>query len=203
MRESGPCLPMPETVELNLSWLPEEAILLDVETTGLDVSRGARVWELGCVLVTPEQSAQTLSLCFEVERTTPAPLSPQIIHPFAYYAHDLHSMLSNKLIVAYQVSFDLRMLAAEFERSSLKMPPVVSLDLRVLASTLLHTSCTNLKDTLLRAGADPLEMLPWHRALPDALRLATLLSALSCHSDFLATSWKKLQRPVYWGAAAW
>lgn len=203
MNETGPCLPAPEPVDLNLSWLPEEALLLDVETTGLDASRGARVWECGCILASPGQKAQAFSLCFEVGQVTPAPLSPQVIRPFIYYAHELHNLLSNKLIIAYQAHFDLCMLAAEFERSLLKMPPIVSLDLRALASDVLHTSCTSLKNTLLLAGADALDTLPWHRALPDTLRLATLLSALNCHSDSLATSWKRLKRPVRWGAAAW
>ncbi len=201
MLDADLCLPQPEPLALELPELPTSCWLLDVETTGLDLTRGARCSELACVWVAPHTPSHALNFGFALQGNH-QPLNHLPARPFAEHAGQLVELLRAHTIVGYNVSFDLRVLSAELARCGYKMPDVVALDLRALASRLLGQPCGTLSDALGLAGADPLTHLPAHRALPDVLRLASLLKKLcsSCQRDLFDASWEETARPMRWGA---
>ena len=104
--------------------------VVDVETTGLFPGRHDRVIEIGVVLVDREgRQVDEWSTLVNPARD----LGPQHIHgiqsgdvlrapTFAEIAGDLAARLTGRVVVAHNLNFDLRFLAAEYARLSTPVP---------------------------------------------------------------------------------
>jgi len=157
--------------------------VVDVETTGLFPGRHDRVIEIGVVLVDREgRQVDEWSTLVNPARD----LGPQHIHgiqsgdvlrapTFAEIAGDLAARLTGRVVVAHNLNFDLRFLAAEYARLSTPVP--LDYD-RGLCTMLLSGSYLDSPARSLSACCDSagLPHVHTHSALHDARACAGLLN---------------------------
>ncbi|WP_123788606.1 DUF3320 domain-containing protein [Phytoactinopolyspora halophila] len=156
--------------------------VVDLETTGLSPQRN-RIVELAIVLVDKHG---------EIERRWCTLLNPerdlgaQHIHgisasdvlyapTFSQVAGHVSDMLSSRIFVAHNITFDLGFMHAEYGRIgyTVPVPRQHGLCTMELAGTYLPGSGRTLADCCAAAGIEP---APWHAAEADALAAALLLS---------------------------
>lgn len=121
-----------------MSWRDASWLFVDTETTGLKVSEGARVMELGWALVKGMKVVKTgnwmldpgVPIPAEVQNITgikPDDLKGQ--PSFKDIAHQFHNaMATSDYIMAYNVKFDKPMLENEFKLAGTPMPDKQWLD---------------------------------------------------------------------------
>src|SRR6476469_6131745 len=157
--------------------------VVDVETTGLFPGRHDRVVEIGVVLV--DRAGRQVDEWGTL--VNPArDLGPQHIHgirssdvlrapSFAEIAGDLAARLAGRVVVAHNLSFDLRFLIAEFERVRLTVPLDYERGLctMILASRYLTDAARSLAACCASAGIDHANP---HSALHDSRACAELLA---------------------------
>lgn len=162
--------------------------VIDFETTGLIPERTDRAIEVAIVHVDP---TGVITGRWETLINPGRDLGRQDIHgitarqilnapAFADIAADLVELLSGRVIVAHNASFDLRFLNAEFARAGYRVDTPFS-----------HVCTMRLARTLLGGGgsladccaAFDIELAGAHRALVDATATAELLAAFIASTD--------------------
>lgn len=163
-----------------------EAIALDTETTGLDVSE-ARIIEIGAVHVdgeavrtaasfenlikpnVPLPQAVTRITAIDANMLADAPEFRSVFPAFAAFA-------GNRVLIGHTIGYDVAMLAAECARAGLAFTPPVALDVRLLAEQVQPTLPDYALETLASWLDVPLGTR--HRALGDAISAAHIFIAL-------------------------
>jgi DNA polymerase-3 subunit epsilon len=164
--------------------VPDGYAVVDVETTGFAASGRDRLVEVAVVAV-DRSGVITDEWCTLVNPGRD--LGPQHIHrisagdarrapSFAQVAGALAAKLAGRVLVAHNLAFDARFLAAEFDRLGLPVPVSAELGLCTMAlgaAYLPHRSGRSLKASCDAAGV---ELRDAHSALDDALAAAGLLA---------------------------
>ena len=163
------------------------AVVLDTETTGLDVA-SARVVAIGAVRMHGSAPLSELTVDRLVNPGVPIPLVATGVHgitsamvadaePFAaIWSRDVVPFVAGCVWVGHNIGYDLSLLRRECERASLPWQPPVCLD-----TGLLHAGLDPLVDDgNLDALADRLSIDPRgrHTALGDALVTAEVMMKL-------------------------
>ncbi|WP_111721125.1 exonuclease domain-containing protein [Homoserinimonas sp. OAct 916] len=155
--------------------------VVDVETTGLFPGGHDRIVEIAVVHVDANGIVEGQ---WDTLVNPGRDLGPQRVHrvraadvmhapTFAQIAPRLAGLLSGRVLVAHNASFDTRFLLAEFERSEV-VPSMVSLCTMRLARDFLPGAGRALAD---RCAAFDIDLVDAHRASADALATAQLLCA--------------------------
>jgi DNA polymerase III subunit epsilon len=176
-------MPAPSRTRLDGAFVMAYAVL-DVETTGLSPGYHHRIVEIGVVILDRDGSV-TDEWCTLLNPQRD--LGPQHIHhiradevrdapDFAEIAGDLAKYLADRVVVAHNLSFDLRFLAAEYARLGVNVPLQVDHGLCTmhLSGRYLDSPARSLSACCSCAGIDHHEQ---HSALHDARACAGLLAS--------------------------
>lgn len=155
--------------------------VVDVETTGLFPGGHDRILEIAVVHVDANGAVEGQ---WDTLVNPGRDLGPQRVHrvraadvmhapTFAQIAPRLVELLSGRVLVAHNASFDTRFLLAEFERSGVA-PSMVSLCTMQLARDFLPGAGRALADC---CAAFDIDLVDAHRASADAIATAQLLRA--------------------------
>ena len=175
-------------------------IVLDTETTGLEVTRGHRVIEIGCVeLLNRRASGRHFQRYLNPEREIDA--GARAIHGisaadlagkprFAEIAAEFTQFIAGAELVIHNASFDLAFLDAEFARLDGPEPVRIAalcpvLDTLVLARQMHPGQRNNLDSLCKRYGIDNAHR-ELHGALLDARILADVYLAMTGGQSALA-----------------
>ncbi len=168
-------------------------IVLDTETTGLDIMEGHRLVEIGCVeLVDLEVTGRTWNTflnprrcnhaeAFDIHRLSDSFLKRQPL--FRERARDLMSFLASSRLVMHNAAFDLAFLNNELVLEG--MAPIRgsrAIDTLSLARNTFPGRANDLGALAQRLG---IKIIPGrtHRALADARLLASVYIALLKHRE--------------------
>ena len=163
-----------------------DAVVLDIETTGLDL-RSARLLQIGAVTLVEGRNGKPEELAILVDPGVPIPGAATAIHGIA--DHDVRGaadparalaeftrFLGGRPVIGHSVGFDLAVLAAEARR--LGKPPLACefLDTRRLAEIV----APSLPDFTLETLCAWLELVPEgrHTAIGDARTTASIFRKL-------------------------
>ncbi|WP_374656166.1 PolC-type DNA polymerase III [Dongia sp.] len=192
------------------------ALVLDTETTGLNVRSDRIVSAAGYLLAGTELAAEPLfDILIDPQRPIP-PVSSAFHGIFddmvagqgGFAAHwpDLHRHLELGLIVGHQIYFDLAMLGREVRRLGTKLQPPVALDTALLYAA-LHPGHRH-KDLTPCCAEFGIDVVGRHTARGDAeatgrlfLALLPLLKAHGIHTLGEALAFERaafLQHPRRW-----
>lgn len=163
-----------------------EYAVFDTETTGIDAkyhrvvevavlvlnARGEIIDEY-CTLVNPNRHMDRANV--EIHKVIPAMASTA--PPFELVADDLLVRLAGRVWVGHNVSFDVRMLQAEFSRLGLELPPVSSI------CTYAHCEKAGLEKGKLTQVCQQMGLVleASHTALCDARATAKLFQHMLTH----------------------
>jgi signal-transduction protein with cAMP-binding, CBS, and nucleotidyltransferase domain len=122
------------------------AVVLDLETTGLNVTRD-RVIQIGAVAMLGPRILESPRLDQLVDPEMPIPAASTQIHGlrdadvagaprFADFADTLHEMLTGRVVVGHNIAFDLAVLRHEAARTGVTWHEPLSLDLAMLVGAL-------------------------------------------------------------------
>ena len=162
------------------------AIVLDTETTGLDVTRD-RIIEIAAVHLGPLHDRSAAHFCSLVNPGSPIPPSATAIHgindrdvarapDFATVIAEYNIWAHGAIVIGFSIGFDLAVLKAEHARAGLPWRQPRSLDVRHL----LQIVQPDLPEQSLEAAAAwlGLQVGQRHRALADAELTAGIFLAL-------------------------
>lgn len=178
-----------------------EFVVVDVESTGGTPARGDRLTEVAAV----RMAGGTIVDCWESLINPRRPIPPSVSRltditdamvagapTFAQLADELRGALEGAVFVAHNVSFDWRLLQAEFERcKGGRLHGDVLCTLRLARK--IHPE---LQRRSLGALADyyAIEAERWHRAGPDARATAEIFGRfLGRLEEADVTDWERLQ----------
>ena len=178
---------------------PNHFAIVDIETTGLTVELHHRIIEIGVVITNPTgEIIQEWETLINPERQ----IDGTNIHgltnadlfnapTFKSIAGKLKELLTGKILVAHNLSFDAIFLANEFDRIGYKTPisPMSGLCTMKLASQFLSNSSRSLAACCQHIGY---EIGNAHAALDDARASANLLKYYLQSSPNLLDNWKEL-----------
>lgn len=179
LHDRPPASPSPQP-QTPLAELP--ALVLDCETTGLDVQRD-RIVSIGAVRLYGGRIYPSLSFDSLVNPGVPISTESQAIHGisddmvrdvpgFAEVYVSLRSLLADCVVIGHNVSFDLAMLRREFELAGLPWHAQPSLDTFLLAAMLDPQSASLELEAL--AGEYGVDVHGRHTALGDSLVTAEI-----------------------------
>lgn len=167
-------------------------IVLDTETTGLEVKQGHRVIEIGCVeLLERRPSGRTFHTYLNPERAVDE--GARAVHGiddafladkprFADVVDAFLAFVGEAEIVAHNASFDIAFLDAELQRARPALPPLSAsasvLDTLALAREKFPGQQNNLNALCKRLGIDNRHR-ELHGALVDAYLLADVYLAMT------------------------
>jgi CBS domain-containing protein len=120
-----------------------DALVLDTETTGLDVAK-ARLIEFGAVRLAAGKVDEASAYRRLVRPPEPIPASAIAVHgiddasltgapAFSQLEGDLRAAMDGKLVIGHSIGFDLAVLANEFDRAGIAWTRPRSLCVRMLA----------------------------------------------------------------------
>ena len=173
-----------------------ELYAIDLETTGLDPWRGHRICEIALrsrdgrdaliTLVHPERPIPPAASALHGILDEHVACSPR----FEQLAPTILETLQDRVLLGYHIGFDLRFLAAELRRSSIRLPRVWAIDIMALATYYLpktldrtlrtltqrthHVSPLEPGETLHRASADTAATLAIFEHIVQVQDLSTL-----------------------------
>lgn len=163
-----------------------DAVALDLETTALD-GVSARVVQIGAVALTTGKPDRSVAFTQLVNPGIPVPDSAVLIHgvtaadaakapPLEAVAANFEAFIGRRVVLGHNVAYDLDVLRNEYERIGRKLPPLITLDIKVLARlvtpTLAHDGLPQLCEWL-QLGCQALRSAPG-----DALATANIYAAL-------------------------
>lgn len=180
--------------------------VIDFETTGLFPGGHDRVIEIAVVHVDPDGS---ITGQWETVINPGRDLGPQHIHQiraadvlgaptFADIAPRLIELLSNRVIVAHNASFDIRFLTTELARLSYEAEAVALCTMQ-LAREYIPGAGRSLRDC---CDAYGIEITDAHRASADALATAHLLAAYMGDSQNLSGWHAYMEKASAWPSLA-
>lgn len=160
--------------------------VVDIETTGGNVSSGDRIIQFGCALVEDHKVVQQFSIDINPSRKIPKEIeyltgiTTQSVAAAPYFedvAPTLYQLLEGCIFVAHNIQFDYAFLSNEFERCGLPALTLKGMDTVELAQILLPTEASfSLGDLVASLG---LTHDRPHQADSDALATAELFLLLS------------------------
>ena len=148
----------------------QEYVVIDTETTGL--FKNDRVIEIGIIAFNEQEILEEWSTLLNPNRD----IGPTQIHgitptmvslapEFSQISNDLARLLNNRVLIAHNASFDVRMLCAEFARIGVEFDPGNSFCTMIAARHNLPTGTDKLTDACTYLG---IEVSNAHSALGDA-----------------------------------
>lgn len=165
--------------------------VIDLETTGFSPKRGDRILEIGLIQITPDGEIENR---FTTLVNPQRDVGPTSIHgirasdvidapTFGEIAPAILNMITNRVIVAHNVSFDLRFLEFELQHAGqiVDLAAVPNLCTMNLAPRFLNVSKRSLDACCQAAG---IEFQVQHAALADAEASAQLLLKFFEHEAF-------------------
>jgi len=176
--------PVPVGDDTPLADLP--AVVIDVETTGLDPRRD-RVLALGAVRLTGGRRHRGVALDVLCNPGVPIPAAATAVHglddatvraapAFAAHHDALRAVAAGCVVIGHNIGFDLAAIAAECARAGLAWSEPPRLDTLLLAAALrLDLDDLNLESIALWLGVVPVGR---HTALGDALLTAEIWARL-------------------------
>lgn len=176
-------------VSASASLIALDVVVLDTETTGLDV-RQDRIVQIGAVRLTGGRSGNLQEFERLVAPGVPIPPASARIHGirdddvagspgFAAVAAELSAFIGDAVVVGHSIHFDLAMLRHEARRHGVVWREPRALDVAFLAAGLDRELVDSSLDSLaLRFGV---EVSGRHTALGDARATAAVFSALLPH----------------------
>ncbi|MDX2203586.1 MAG: DUF294 nucleotidyltransferase-like domain-containing protein [Hyphomicrobiaceae bacterium] len=170
----------------NASLVALDAIAFDCETTGLD-ARSARIVQVGAVPLVKGTAMREQAFCRLVNPAVPIPVATTKVHgitdadvarepPFTAIAGELKTFLGERPLIGHSISFDLAMLAREYEIAGLPWPRPRALDIRLLGRIVAPTLAEHDLDRL--CAWLGVEIEGRHTALGDATAAAQAFLAL-------------------------
>jgi DNA polymerase-3 subunit epsilon len=175
-------------------------VVLDTETTGLEVSQGHRVIEIGCVELQSRRATGRHFHCYlNPEREVDA--GARAVHGlsladladkprFAAVAAEFTEFVSGAELIIHNASFDVAFLDAEFARLKGAEPPRLAILCRVLDTLALargmHPGQRNSLDALCKRYGIDNSHRELHGALLDARILADVYLAMTGGQSALA-----------------
>ncbi|MFQ5566135.1 MAG: DUF294 nucleotidyltransferase-like domain-containing protein [Paracoccaceae bacterium] len=163
-----------------------EMVVLDTETTGLDV-RTDRIVEIGAVRMLGGELLQDQVLELKVDPGVPIPAESTRIHQIrdadvsgapvtAEAMALLSSFIGDAVVVGHNINFDLAILRHEAERHGVDWREPRALDLELIGTALVPGRIDNSIEAL--ALSHGVEVTGRHTALGDALVAARILAAM-------------------------
>jgi len=161
-------------------------IVLDLETTGLDVRRD-RVVQIGAVAMLGAKLLDEFRLDQRIDPGVPIPASASRIHGltdadvagapgFEQFSGTLRAALAERVVIGHNIGFDLAVLHHEAVRAKLAWPELSALDIGLLAAALDPSLPDHGLETLVaRFGVEAGKR---HDALGDSLTAARLFAQL-------------------------
>ncbi|MDR3092872.1 MAG: 3'-5' exonuclease [Endomicrobium sp.] len=163
-------------VKLFFTKLPDNLVFLDIETTGLDPVKGARIVEIAMLKVCngveeryeslvnpgqpiPPECSKIHSICDDMVRNSPS---------FAEIAEDVISFIGNNAVVCHNASFDLLFVHRELYQAGMPVNNVYYIDTLKLARQYFSFDSNRLADI---ADAIGVEVELSHRAMADVLTM--------------------------------
>ncbi len=180
-----------------------EFLIVDVETTGLSAETGDRVCEIGMVRLYRGELEEVFGMLIDPGREISAgafavnKISPAMLRgapPFRAVAREVGGILKDKILVAYNASFDLSFLRNEFHLSGLLPLKNRVIDALGLARQLLPGLARYSQEHV--GQVTGVSQRVRHRALDDARTTATIfqlfLTILKAHGcSSLKDLWRK------------
>ena len=148
----------------------QEYVVLDTETTGL--FKNARVIEIGIIAFNEQEILEEWSTLLnpirdigptQIHGITPTMVS--LAPEFGQISNDLARLLNNRILIAHNASFDIRMLTAEFARIGVDFNPGKAFCTMIAARNNLPSGTDKLTDACSYLG---IEVTNAHSALGDA-----------------------------------
>ena len=135
--------------ELDTPLTEAPLVYVDVETTGLSVTRGDRICEVAALRVEGDEVRDALQHLIHPQRAMDP--GAQAVHgisdamladapPFAAIVEDVIDLLEGAVFVGHNAPFDLDFVASEVRRTGHDMPPTVALDTLRLSRRTFHAS---------------------------------------------------------------
>jgi DNA polymerase III subunit epsilon len=164
-----------------MNWNECRIVAFDTETTGLEVFSGDRIIEFGCVEIQIKEDGTVASITphnFLINPEMPIPrestavtgITDQMVAnkpPFAELAQQIWDLLSNAIVVAHNLVFDVGFLKSEFARQNLVWPETkAEVDTLRLASLKIKDLRSKRLEKVANYLSIPLENA--HRAVHDA-----------------------------------
>ncbi len=174
--------PVPTTLNLDVPLDELPIVIMDTETTGLDVLND-RIVSLGAVTAHGTRLYRSRMIDDLIDPGVPIPASSTAIHgitdemvagarAFPEVYADLQRMAANRVIIGHNIPFDLTVMRAECERHGRPWEDVVFIDTLRLASLLNPTLRQFELETL--SELYQIDLHGRHTALGDALVTAEL-----------------------------
>jgi len=164
-------------------------LVLDLETTGLDVARD-RIVQAGALAMIGARLLEEPHLNQRIDPGVPIPQRASQIHGltdadvagaprFGQFADTLRAALAGRVVVGHNIGFDLAVMRHEAMRAGLAWPELPALDIALLAAVLEPALPDHGLETLVaRFGVDAGKR---HDALGDSLTAARLFAQLLPH----------------------
>ena len=168
-------------------------VVLDTETTGLDIAIGHKLVEIACVeLKDLELTGRTWSTCLnprrpcsveslEIHRLSDRFLSRQPL--FGEKVHELLAFLADSRIVMHNAEFDLKFINNELRQAGLDRISGRRVTDSLHLARRLHPGVSNTLDSLAERYGVSTSKFRTHRALPDAMLLARVYPCLRRTGD--------------------
>ncbi|MDR3253470.1 MAG: 3'-5' exoribonuclease [Endomicrobium sp.] len=155
---------------------PDNLVFLDIETTGLDPVKGAKIVEIAMLKLCNETEERYESL---VNPGQPIPLDCSRIHSiyditvrdapsFNDIAKDVISFIGNNIVVCHNASFDLFFVHKELYQAGITVKYIFYIDTLKLARQYFSFDSNRLSSI---ADATGIEVKLSHRAMADVLTM--------------------------------
>jgi DNA polymerase III epsilon subunit family exonuclease len=166
-------------VKLLFTKLPDNLVFLDIETTGLDPEKGAKIVEIAMLKVCggiedryeslvnpgqpiPSECSKIHSICDDMVKNSP---------PFDEIAVDIFSFIGHSVIVCHNALFDLLFVHRELYRAGVPVKNVRYIDTLKLARQYFSFDSNKLGNI---ADAIGVETKLRHRAMADVLTMVSV-----------------------------
>ncbi len=175
-----------------MNWKECRIVAFDTETTGLESFGGDRIIEFGCVEIQVKEDGSVSSITphnFLINPEMPIPrestavtgITDQMVAnkpPFAELAQQIWDLLSNAIVVAHNLVFDIGFLKSEFARQNLVWPETqAEVDTLRLASLKIKDLRSKRLEKVAGYLSIPLENA--HRAVHDAQACGLVFIAMA------------------------
>ncbi len=158
---------------------PDKIVFLDVETTGLSMSQGARICEIAMLkisdgietpfstLVNPNQLIP--EECSKIHGITDAMVKD--CPKFSEIAQEVASFIEGFVLVCHNASFDLNFLTKEIMENKVKTPEMYFIDTLTISRQYFSFSSNKLANI---AEILDIEVTQHHRAMADVMTMRSI-----------------------------
>jgi DNA polymerase III epsilon subunit len=162
-------------MDLNHSIEDFDLVFFDLETTGLDVTKGDAICEIGALKINNRKIVDKFESLINPKR--PIPREAYLIHKicdkdvegapfFGQIADKLVNFFKDSIIFAYNIEFDLNFISYELNKINSALPQLPAIDILCMARRTLRLEKYNLQ--ALRSFFEIEHSGELHRALADS-----------------------------------